>query len=52
MSRYSAEMKDDLLKWCGVVEKAERFAQVLKATQELWLYLNIYGSPGQTSLEL
>ena len=41
MSRYSAEMKDDLLKWCGVVEKAERFVQVLKATQELWLYQEV-----------
>lgn len=27
MSRYSAQMKDDLLKWCGVVEKAERFVE-------------------------
>ena len=37
MSRYSAEMKDDLMQWCGVVEKAERFVNVLKATQDLWL---------------
>ena len=41
MSRYSAQMKDDLLKWCGVVEKAERFVEVLKSTQDLWMYQEV-----------
>ena len=30
-------MKDDLVKWCGVVEKAERFVNVLRDVQNLWL---------------
>ena len=37
MSRYSLAMKDDLVKWCGVVEKAERFVNVLRDVQNLWL---------------
>ena len=41
MSRYSSEMKEDLLEWCGVVEKAEKFIEVLKDAQELWLFQEV-----------
>ena len=41
MSRYSLAMKDDLLEWCGVVEKAERFVNVLREVQNLWLHQEV-----------
>jgi hypothetical protein len=29
-SRYSAEMKDNLLYWCNVVERATRLVEIIK----------------------
>lgn len=37
-SRYSSEMKDSLLYWCNVVEKADFFVQLLAKTQNLWMF--------------
>ena len=37
-SRYSSEMKDSLLYWCNVVDKADLFVPLLAQTQELWLF--------------
>lgn len=36
-SRYSSQMKDSLMYWCDVVEKAERFVWLIAKAQDLWM---------------
>ncbi len=40
-SRYSSEMKDSLLYWCDIVEKADMFVGVLREAQTLWMYQEV-----------
>ena len=40
-SRYSSEMKDSLLYWCNVVDKADSFVPLLAQTQQLWFYQEV-----------
>ena len=40
-SRYSSQMKDSLLYWCDVVEKAERFVWLISKAQALWMYQEV-----------
>ena len=34
-------MKDSLLYWCDVVEKAERFVWLISKAQALWMYQEV-----------
>jgi hypothetical protein len=40
-SRYSSEMKDSLLYWCDVVEKADLFVGMLAKAQNLWMFQEV-----------
>ena len=40
-SRYSKEMKDSLLYWCNVVDKADLFVPLLAETQQMWLFQEV-----------